>query len=144
MKHFAASLLLLVASLSATNSFAQEADAPQAQDLTARFAPAPLPDSVVPEAAPAAAAPVLVELTGYVLDTQKQPLRGATILLKGTTTAASTDANGHYVLQVPAGINTLRYDYMGCEGQELSASNFLPVTVLLAPAGGKGRATKRP
>ncbi|AII51768.1 carboxypeptidase-like regulatory domain-containing protein [Hymenobacter sp. APR13] len=142
MKHFAASFLLLVASLSATNSFAQETDAPQAQDLTARFAPAPLPEPIAPEAAPAAAAPALVDLTGYVLDEQKRPLRGATILLKGTTTAVSTDANGHYVLQVPAGINTIRYDYMGREGQELSASNFLPVTVVLVPSGGKGRSRK--
>ncbi|WBO84315.1 carboxypeptidase-like regulatory domain-containing protein [Hymenobacter yonginensis] len=144
MKHFAASFLLLVASLSATSAFAQESDAPQAQDLTARFAPAPLPEPTAPEAAPTVAAPALVDLTGYVLDEQKRPLRGATVLLKGTTNAASTDANGHYVLQVPAGINILRYDYMGREGQELSASNFLPVTVMLAPASGKGRATKRP
>ncbi|WBA41354.1 carboxypeptidase-like regulatory domain-containing protein [Hymenobacter canadensis] len=140
MKHFAAPLLLLAACLSATSAFAQEADTLQVQDLTARFAPAPLPETgATPEAAPA---PATVALTGYVLDGQKQPLRGATVLLKGTTTAASTDANGHYELQVPAGINTLRYDYVGCEGQELSASNFLPVTVVLAPTGGKARSRR--
>lgn len=138
MKHFAASVLLLAACLSATSAFAQEAADPQAQDLTARFTPVPLPEAVAaPDAAPAT-----VALTGYVLDQQKRPLRGATVLLKGTATAASTDANGHYALQVPAGINTLRYDYMGCEGQELSASNFLPVTVVLVPASGKGRSRK--
>lgn len=141
MKHVATSLLLLVAVLPATRAFAQNTDAPQALVLTARFASAPMLEAGTPEAAPA---PATVALTGYVLDTQKQPLRGATVLLKGTTAAASTDANGHYELQVPAGINTLRYDYVGCEGQELSASNFLPVTVVLAPASGKGRATKRP
>ena len=140
MKHFTASLLLLAAGLSASSAFAQEATTPQVQDLTARFAPVPLPEAVATlEATPA---PATVELTGYVLDEQKQPLRGATVLLKGTANAASTDADGHYVLQVPAGINTLRYDYVGCEGQELSASNFLPVTVVLAPAGGKGRGRK--
>ncbi len=90
-------------------------------------------------AAEVAETPTQVAFTGYVLDERKQPLRGATVMLKGTTSVVSTDADGHYSLQVPAGINTLLYDYVGREGRELSASNFLPVTVILKPAGGRGK-----
>ena len=87
-----------------------------------------------------APAPAAVELTGFIYDEKKRPLRGATIMVKGTTTAASTDANGHYSLLVPPGINTLLYDFVGCKGVEISASNFLPVNVTLSPV--KGRAKK--
>lgn len=41
-------------------------------------------------------------VSGRVLDGKGAPVVGATVLVKGTTTGTSTDANGSYTLKVPA------------------------------------------
>ncbi len=54
-------------------------------------------------------------LKGKVFDRQtKEALPGATVLVKGTSTGASTDLNGAYVIHnVPAGEQTLVVSYVG-------------------------------
>ncbi|MEJ7662046.1 MAG: carboxypeptidase-like regulatory domain-containing protein [Hymenobacter sp.] len=42
-------------------------------------------------------------ITGTVTDEKSQPLPGVTILVKGTTTGATTDLNGNFTLAYPAG-----------------------------------------
>jgi hypothetical protein len=156
MKLFFSSLLCLVAS---TGALAQEAPATRSPGIAVRFASTPptaparallaselqsgaTDSAAAPGAAvrPALAPTAQVELSGFVFNENKRPLCGATIMVKGTTIAASTDAAGHYSLLVPPGINTLLYDYMGYEGVEISASNFLPITVTLNSIGSKARA----
>ncbi|UYZ62029.1 carboxypeptidase-like regulatory domain-containing protein [Hymenobacter weizhouensis] len=143
MKTFFYPLLFAALLVRAGQAVAQDAPAPvladSAQVSAAPVAPAPeaLPASTAATATPPAAdadSTTRVLLTGYVLNEQQRPLQGATVLLKGTKEATSTDASGHYTLPVPPGTNTLQYDYAGYQGREVLASNFLPVTVTLMPA----------
>ena len=135
--------------LAATLLLSASRAAAQTSPTDTAYAPAPTMAAALPEPTPAAAAApapdstARVLLTGYVLNEDKRPLQGATVLLKGTKEATSTDATGHYTLPVPPGTNTLQYDYAGYQGREVSASNFLPVTVTLTPAE-KTRRRDRP
>jgi hypothetical protein len=90
--------------------------------------PASMPEMAVVEAASAAAAEAssmsMVTLSGRILDEAGKPLVGATVLRKGTSLGASTDASGHYTLRVPAALaasTTLQYGYAGYNDQELRA-----------------------
>ncbi|RFP63726.1 hypothetical protein D0N36_17820 [Hymenobacter lapidiphilus] len=96
----------------ARNTAAAPAAAPEA-DGPDEVALAPVvPATPVAVAEPAELAPTTLKLNGRVLDENGQPLAGATILLKGSKAATSTDANGNYALEVPAGTdNTLLYGY---------------------------------
>lgn len=88
-----------------------------------------------PEAAPAAA-PATVVVVGRVLDEDGKPMAGATIMLKGSTKAISTDATGSYTLEIPAGDNTLLYGYGGYEDQVVHAHGGQPINVTLTPHPG--------
>jgi hypothetical protein len=60
---------------------------------------------------------------GTVRDERGQPLSGATIGIKGTRTATTTDANGNFSIQAPGnGDNTLVVSYVGFTPLELKAS----------------------
>src|ERR1700744_1040899 len=53
-------------------------------------------------------------ITGRIIDDENQPLPGATVSLKGTQTAAASDANGYFKLaNVPAGQHTLEVTFIG-------------------------------
>lgn len=70
-------------------------------------------------------------ITGTVSDEQGEPLIGASILVKGTTTGAVTDLDGTYSISVPAGQATLVFSYTGYVTKEVvtSASNVIDVTL---------------
>lgn len=59
------------------------------------------------------------------------PLVGATILAKGTTTGTVTDVDGNYSLNVPAGCTALQVSYTGFTAVEVSigVSNVLNVSL---------------
>ncbi|WP_157541284.1 carboxypeptidase-like regulatory domain-containing protein [Hymenobacter aerophilus] len=85
-------------------------------------------------------APTTLNMTGRVLDENGRPLAGATILLKGSKAATSTDANGNYSLEVPAGTeNLLLYGYGGYEDQVLRTRNAKTQVVTLVPKEGTKR-----
>lgn len=76
-------------------------------------------------AATSASAARIVTVQGRILDEKGDPLVGATVLRKGTSHGASTDANGNYSLQMTAGeaaSGTLQYGYAGYHDQELKAA----------------------
>ena len=50
---------------------------------------------------------------GKVVDTQGQPLIGATVLVENTTVGTVTDLEGLFEIQVPAGENTLTVSSLG-------------------------------
>ena len=55
-------------------------------------------------------------VTGRVTDAETNAgLPGVTVLLKGTTTAAPTGADGTYTINVPDGTGTLVFTYIGYE-----------------------------
>ena len=68
---------------------------------------------------------------GTITDDVGEPLIGANVVVKGTTNGASTDFDGKYSINVPAGNNTLVISYTGFETQELElgASNVLDVVM---------------
>lgn len=50
---------------------------------------------------------------GQVLDTSRRPLAGATLFVKGTHTAVTTNSEGRFELALPAGAFELLVDYPG-------------------------------
>lgn len=70
-------------------------------------------------------------VSGTVSDDQGEALIGATIRVKDTNVGTSSDVNGNYSVQVPAGSNTLVFTYTGFATQEftLDASNVVNVTM---------------
>lgn len=58
------------------------------------------------------AAPLLA-YSGRVVDAALHPLAGASVLVKGTATAVSTNAEGRFLLLLPPGPHTLLADYPG-------------------------------
>ncbi|GAB3586873.1 peptidase associated/transthyretin-like domain-containing protein [Hymenobacter daeguensis] len=111
---------------------------------TPEVAAAPAP-AAAPEAAPAAApaaeaAPANVTMTGKIEDENGRPLVGATVLLKGSSKGTSTDANGNYSLEVPAGTdNTLIYGYGGYDDEVMRTRGNQPVNVTLTPRAKTGK-----
>jgi iron complex outermembrane receptor protein len=63
-------------------------------------------------------------ITGKILDSKtKEPLIGATVVVKGTTTAASASLDGSFKLKVPApGSGVLVFTYIGYISKEISIS----------------------
>jgi len=60
---------------------------------------------------------------GIITDgSTKETLVGATVVLKGTTTGITTDLNGRFTLQLPAGQHILLVQFVGFVNQEISAT----------------------
>ncbi len=73
---------------------------------------------------------------GTVLDAQsQQPLPGVTIVVPGTSTATTTDANGRFGLALPAGARELTITFIGYNAQQLRVpATGQPLTVRLEAA----------
>lgn len=103
-------------------------------------APEAAPDAAATPA-PAPAAPASITMTGKIDDENGKPLAGATVFLKGSSKGTSTDANGNYTMEVPAGAdNTLVYGYGGYEDEEIHSRGNQPVNITLTP---RAKAKKR-
>ena len=58
-------------------------------------------------------------ITGTVVDAQKEPIPGVSVVVKGTTTGAATDAQGKFELNVTdASTKTLVFSFLGYKSQE--------------------------
>jgi len=70
-------------------------------------------------------------IKGTVSDKSGNPVIGANVVAKGTTTGTVTDASGNYSLNVPNGVNTLVITYAGYATQEvtLGAGNMMDVSM---------------
>ncbi|GAA4443943.1 TonB-dependent receptor [Pontibacter saemangeumensis] len=69
-------------------------------------------------------------VNGRVTDAETNTgLPGVTVLLKGTTTAAPTGADGTYTINVPDGTGTLVFTYIGYEDQEVPINNRSTIDV---------------
>jgi len=127
-----------VAARPATRTAATGAVASAASEEAAA-SPVAVPE-VEEAAALAPAEPTSVTLSGRILNEDGKPMAGATVMLKGSRKVASTDANGNYSMEVPAGDNTLTYGYGGYQDQEMRAKGSQPLNVTLLPKeGGKRR-----
>ncbi len=71
-------------------------------------------------------------ITGNVSNIlNKQPIAGATVIVKGTNIATQTDAEGNYKITVPNEKSTLLITNVGFEPIEIPAGSGLPVSVTL-------------
>ncbi|OUJ75150.1 SusC/RagA family TonB-linked outer membrane protein [Hymenobacter crusticola] len=63
-------------------------------------------------------------VTGTVTDaSDRSPLPGVTVVVRGTTTGASTDGNGQFSLTLPAGSNVLLVSAVGYQSQAISVTS---------------------
>jgi TonB-linked SusC/RagA family outer membrane protein len=76
-------------------------------------------------------------VTGTVLDQNKQPLAGVTVLIKGTTSGTLTDMSGKYVLTNVQSNSTVTFSFVGMTTQEiqLNGKSVIDVTLTEAAVG---------
>ena len=72
-----------------------------------------------------------ITVSGKVTDEANQPVPGVNILLKGTTTGTTSDANGAYTLTVPDENGVLVFSFIGYATQEVSINNRSVIDVSL-------------
>ncbi|WP_460978236.1 SusC/RagA family TonB-linked outer membrane protein [Spirosoma knui] len=82
---------------------------------------------------PAQAQSAASTITGRVVD-KSNPLPGVTIVLKGTSTGTTTNADGVYTLSVPTNTGTLTFSFIGYTSQDVAINNRSTIDVSLAPA----------
>lgn len=71
-------------------------------------------------------------IKGRVTDAEsREPLPGVNILIKGTQTGTSSDANGNYSLSVPDANTVLVYSFVGYEPQEVKVGSRTDIDVSL-------------
>lgn len=71
-------------------------------------------------------------VSGTVVDATGEPLIGASILVKGTTTGAVTDIDGSFSLNVPEDRDVLVISYTGYETQELPIGDQTTIEITLS------------
>ncbi|WP_150452397.1 SusC/RagA family TonB-linked outer membrane protein [Arenibacter lacus] len=64
-----------------------------------------------------------ITVRGEVTDTDNQPLPGASVIVKGTTTGTQTDFDGNFVLGNVPGNGTLVFSYLGFTTVEIPVNN---------------------
>ena len=62
-------------------------------------------------------------VSGLVIDSNREPVIGASVLVKGTTTGAATDFDGRFTLNVPNENSILVLSSVGCETREIAANS---------------------
>lgn len=71
-------------------------------------------------------------ITGKVISEEDgQGLPGATVLVKGTTVGTTTDLDGNYSINVPAGSNVLMFSFVGLKTLEETIGNRSVINVTL-------------
>ena len=70
---------------------------------------------------------------GAVLDKNKKPLPGVTVIIKGTTTGVATDADGMYAISIPASTSspTLVFSFIGMKSVKVPVKNDKPINVTM-------------
>jgi TonB-linked SusC/RagA family outer membrane protein len=74
---------------------------------------------------------ILVAFKGRVVDAKGNALPGVTVLIKGTKTGTSTDANGVFNFNLPTGKEVLIFSFVGYKTQEIAVNGRSTVDVSL-------------
>ncbi len=77
--------------------------------------------------------PAEFAVRGRVTDERGGGLPGVSVVIKGTTTGTTTDAEGNYSITSPDGNATLVFSFIGYTSQEVAISNQSTVNVSLVP-----------
>jgi iron complex outermembrane recepter protein len=73
-------------------------------------------------------------ITGYVYDTEtKEPLAGATIVVRSSHIGSATNANGYFSIQVPTLTDSLEISFIGYDRQSIVA-NTQKLAISLSPS----------
>ncbi len=75
-------------------------------------------------------------ISGTVTDDKQAPLAGATVVVKGTKVATTTDVTGRFSINAPANGRTLVFSFVGMQSQEQAIGSSDVMTVALAPTAG--------
>jgi TonB-linked SusC/RagA family outer membrane protein len=70
-------------------------------------------------------------ISGRVTSDANETLPGVSIVLKGTTTGTTTDANGNYTLPLPSANGVLVFSFIGFQTQEVPINNRSMINVAL-------------
>lgn len=70
-------------------------------------------------------------IKGKVTDETNAPIPGATVALKGTNRATSTDANGNYAITVTSGNDVLVFSFLGSIKKEVTIGDNVALNVSL-------------
>lgn len=70
------------------------------------------------------------KISGTVLDTQKEPVAGANVLIKGTATGTITDINGQFSLEAAEG-DVLQVSFIGYNTQEININQQTVLKITL-------------
>jgi TonB-dependent starch-binding outer membrane protein SusC len=73
-------------------------------------------------------------ITGTVLDDKGNPLTGATVTVKNTTTSTSTNQSGAFTITVPATGKTLVVSFVGMQTSEVALGGGNTLSVRLVPS----------
>lgn len=73
-------------------------------------------------------------VSGVVRDNENNTLIGATVTPSGTSASVLTDAEGKFVVNVPAGVTQLTFSYVGMQSQTISINNRTVINVSLSSA----------
>jgi TonB-linked SusC/RagA family outer membrane protein len=77
-----------------------------------------------------------IPVTGKVITATGEPAVGATITVKGTDAATSSDAKGNYRISVPSSNSTLIFSMVGMQPSEVLVNRSGVVNATLQPVGG--------
>lgn len=72
-----------------------------------------------------------IRTSGTVVDKEKEPLIGVSILVQGTSIGTITDIDGHFYLDVPDKRSVLEFSYVGYKKQEIRVGNEINFFVTL-------------
>jgi TonB-linked SusC/RagA family outer membrane protein len=77
-----------------------------------------------------------IKVVGAVQDSKKNPVVGATVTLKGTQAAVTTDGNGVYAINVPDSKSVLVFSNVGFAAKEETVGNRTTINVSLSESAG--------
>ncbi|HEU4633087.1 MAG TPA: TonB-dependent receptor [Flavisolibacter sp.] len=86
------------------------------------------------ELRPSAEMPSAIEISGIVTNENGEPLRGASVVVKGTAQGTSTDNNGHFLLREVDANGTLIISFIGYKTKEVAVSGGRSFSIQLEPA----------
>ncbi len=76
----------------------------------------------------------LITIKGKVTDENGNPVAGATVVVRGTKKATSTDQNGEFIIQVPNEKSVLVISWIGYETKEIRIKEKRELKISLKPA----------
>ena len=78
--------------------------------------------------------PLQISLSGRVVDEKGLPLEAATVSLKSFSITTQTDANGNFMIDIPANGRTLVFSLVGFESQEVAINGRSNLEITMRPA----------